>query len=423
MRIGLDPIANIHSRLAREFSARQELAECPDCGLLQILQPACEGQSQYCVRCGFSFGRRSTRADVAFALCATAIVLFALANTFPMMGIEIQGRQQDVHLGSGIAGLAEHGFTPLALFVLVISILAPLGRIAVLGYVLFHTHRDSIPQHVKRAFRLAERLRSWSMLDVFLIGALVSLTKLHALARVDLGLGFWALGFLVVILALFERAIDRRLLWDALAPGGDFLTSPPSTQWLACRECGLVQDAAMHCRRCEHPLTPRKPQSIERAAALVVTGVILYIPANLYPVMTVTSFGHVRSLTIMDGVIELMDGADWPLAVIVFTASVALPLLKLLGMGWLLFSTTLFRSRHLRERTRLYRLIELVSRWSTVDIFVAALLTALVTLGNVATIEPGFGALAFGAVVVVTMLATDVFDPRIMWDAAGANRD
>jgi paraquat-inducible protein A len=123
----------------------------------------------------------------------------------------------------------------------------------------------------------------------------------------------------------------------------------------------------------------------------------------------------------LGGVIELMNGSDWPLAIIVFAASVAVPLLKLLGLSWLLISTRLGLRRRLADRTRLYRLIDLVSRWSAVDICVAALLTALVTLGNLATIVPGLGALAFGAVVVVTMLATEYFDPRLMWDAAGAN--
>jgi paraquat-inducible protein A len=147
----------------------------------------------------------------------------------------------------------------------------------------------------------------------------------------------------------------------------------------------------------------------------------LYLPANLYPVITVVSFGHRTTATIMGGVMQLLDGSDWPLALIVFAASVAVPLLKLLGLSALLISTGFGYRARLVDRTRLYRLIEFVGRWSTVDIFVAALLTALVTLGNIATIEPGIGALAFGAVVVVTMLATACFDPRLMWDAAGAD--
>ena len=152
-----------------------------------------------------------------------------------------------------------------------------------------------------------------------------------------------------------------------------------------------------------------------------MTGFVLYLPANLYPVLTVISFGRGAPATIMGGVLELMNGSDWPLALIVFTASVAVPLLKLVGLTWLLLSARLARAKGLVDRTRLYRLIELVSRWSAVDIFVAALLTALVTLGNLATIEPGLGVLAFGAVVFVTMLATESFDPRLIWDAAGAN--
>jgi paraquat-inducible protein A len=117
----------------------------------------------------------------------------------------------------------------------------------------------------------------------------------------------------------------------------------------------------------------------------------------------------------------LAASRDWPLAVIVFVASVLVPLLKLFGLGLLVLSARRGSGYSLVGRTRLYRLIELVGRWSSVDIVVAALLTALVTLGNLAEVIPGFGVLAFGGVVFVTMLATDLFDPRLIWDAAGEN--
>jgi paraquat-inducible protein A len=116
-----------------------------------------------------------------------------------------------------------------------------------------------------------------------------------------------------------------------------------------------------------------------------------------------------------------MTGNDWPLAVIVFVASIVVPLMKLLGLATLLVSIRLRSRGHLLARTRLFRVIELIGRWSSVDIFVAALLTALVTLGNLATIVPGLGVLAFGAVVFVTIVATSTFDPRLMWDTAGEN--
>ena len=407
--------------LAREHNLGGGLVECPQCGLLQILPPPISGHSRRCIRCEGSFGRWAAGGDTALALAVTALVLFLLAYLSPMMAIDIDGRGQSVRLGSGIAGLYDHKLAPLAFFVLLISVVAPLGRVMTLAYVVFRARQLQFIPHLSIVLRVAEILRPWSMLDVFLVGALIALTKLHDLAQTVVGMGLWALGLLVATLAALEIAIDRQMLWDSLIWAQGDRVMPFSRSYSACRECGLVQSSRAQCLRCDSHLHRRKPNSLQNATALVAAGFILYLPANLYPVMTVVSFGHRTTATIMGGVIQLLDGSDWPLALIVFAASVAVPLLKLLGLSLLLLSTWFgFRAR-LIGRTRLYRLIELVSRWSTVDIFVAALLTALVALGNIATIEPGFGALAFGAVVVVTMLATACFDPRLMWDAAGAN--
>ncbi|HLZ67750.1 MAG TPA: PqiA/YebS family transporter subunit [Aliidongia sp.] len=395
--------------------------ECPDCGLLQILPVPIGGHRRHCCRCNASFGHGVTRTAAAPALAATALVLFPLATLFPLMAISLGGKSQSVRLGSGVIGLADHDLLPLALFVLAISILAPLGRIAALGYVLLGRHRTEHRPRLAAVLRLAERMRPWVMIDVFLVGTLIALTKLHDLASVDLGIGFWALGLLVICLAGFDASIDRHALWDVVSPPFHATAPPAPGSWIGCRECGLVQSISARCGRCHARLHRRKRESLHRAAALVVTGIILYFPANLYPVLTVVSFGRGAPATIMGGVLELMNGSDWPLALIVFAASIAVPLLKLIGLAGLLISTRFSATRRLADRTRLYRLIDLVSRWSSVDIFVAALLAALVTLGNLATIEPGLGVLAFGAVVFVTMLATENFDPRLMWDAAGAN--
>ena len=395
--------------------------ECPDCGQLQGLPAPLAGHRRRCRRCGCSFGQGIIRGDAALALAVTAIVLFLLANVFPLMAINIIGRGQSIELESGARGLADHQMVPLALFVLLISAIAPFGRIVALGYVLTHLRGTGRTSHLVPMLRFAERMRPWAMLDVFLIGALIALTKLHDLAAIDIGVGFWSLGLLVIALASFDMVIDRRMLWDLVSPPCDEDRAPVRGQCIGCRECGLVQPMAVRCIRCREPMHRRKTNSRHRAAALVLTGLVLYVPANVYPVFTIISFGHGAPATILDGVMELMNGSDWPLAVIVFTASIAVPLLKLVGLGFLLLSIQLKSRSRLVDRTRLYRLIELVSRWSTVDVFVAALLTALVTLGNIATIEPGMGVLAFGAVVFVTMLATECFDPRLMWDVAGAN--
>ena len=188
----------------------------------------------------------------------------------------------------------------------------------------------------------------------------------------------------------------------------------------SCHTCGLLlrwTGAHGACPRCDAPVHLRKPTSLASTTALALAAAILYIPANLYPVMTVTMLGKGEPDTILTGVINLWHAGMWSLALLVFFASIAVPLLKLLGIACLV-SSVWRRSRwRPADRTRLYRVVEAVGRWSMVDIFVLSILVALVRLGNLATIEPGLGATAFCSVVVITMIAATRFDPRLIWDA------
>lgn len=412
---------------AAELAAagRSELAECHDCGLLQRLATAADApHGQACRRCHASFGHGRRGLATAFPLLATGLVLFALAQSFPVMGIALEGLSQQARIESGPVGLFDHGLSPLALLVLVTSILAPLFRLLANFYVLGRLHLGRRPAHLAIVFRLSERLRAWSMLDVLLLGTLIAFTKLHDLAPTEAGVGLWALALLVLLLAVQDSLLDRQGVWSALPSAAPATAIDDVRHGAGCLVCGLfnavAEDAARpeRCARCRARLFRRKPDSIARTWALVLAGVILYLPANVYPALTVISFGRGEPSTILGGVIELTTGEDWPLALLIFTASVAVPVLKLVGLAALLLSTQFGLNSHRLDRTRLYRLIEFIGRWSMIDVFVAALLTALVTLGRVATIEPGPGILAFGAVVVVTMLAAESFDPRLIWDAA-----
>jgi paraquat-inducible protein A len=195
----------------------------------------------------------------------------------------------------------------------------------------------------------------------------------------------------------------------------------------SCHTCGLLQQLPpsghAHCPRCHSPVHLRTPNSTQLTWALVITAIIAYLPANLYPVMTVTSLGRSQSDTILSGVIYLLLHGDWPLALIVFVASVLVPLLKIVALLYLLLSVQRRSPLRKAQRTRLYRVVELVGRWSMVDIFVVALLAALVQAGALATIEPGVGAIAFTSVVILTMFAALSFDPRLIWDNEEAHGD
>lgn len=177
----------------------------------------------------------------------------------------------------------------------------------------------------------------------------------------------------------------------------------------------LIEGEAI-CPRCGAHLHLRKPNSISRTWALLIAAYILYIPANLLPVMTVISFGKGEADTILSGVKELIHAGMLPIALLVFFASITVPVLKLLALTYLLLSVQYKSQWRPRQRTMLYRMTEVVGRWSMIDIFMISILIALVKLDAVATIEPGPGAISFAAVVILTMFAAMSFDPRLIWD-------
>jgi paraquat-inducible protein A len=171
-----------------------------------------------------------------------------------------------------------------------------------------------------------------------------------------------------------------------------------------------------HCPRCSARLHVRKPDSVARAWALLSAAYIMYVPANLLPIMETGSLFGSQDDTILSGVIYLWHSGSWDLAVVVFIASIMVPLLKMIALTLLLVSVQRRATWLPVQRTKLYRLVELVGRWSMLDIYVVTILAALVQLGSLATITAGPAALAFGAVVVLTMFAALQFDPRLIWD-------
>ncbi|MDQ7014958.1 MAG: paraquat-inducible protein A [Gammaproteobacteria bacterium] len=187
---------------------------------------------------------------------------------------------------------------------------------------------------------------------------------------------------------------------------------------LRCHSCAQLHqvDDQKHCQRCEATLHQRKPNSVQRSWAWLLAGMILYIPANLMPMMQSELLGQVQQSTIMSGVLELVAHGSLLVATVVFVASILVPVLKFMALLYLLLSIQRRSPRRLREKMRLYRLVELVGRWSMVDVFVVALLAALVQMGALAQIAPGPAASAFAATVVMSMLSALSLDPRLIWD-------
>ena len=197
---------------------------------------------------------------------------------------------------------------------------------------------------------------------------------------------------------------------------------------VVCNECHELNrqttgDASQTCMRCGAGVHPRRPNSIMRTWALLIAASILYIPANVLPIMTVSSFGQGTPDTIMSGVIALLKHGMVPIAAVVFTASILVPTFKLVGIGLLLYSVQRRQPLSARQRIWMYRFIEFIGRWSMLDIFVIAILVAVVNFGRIANVEANLGAVAFATVVILTMLAALTFDPRLIWDNTESDDD
>jgi paraquat-inducible protein A len=225
-----------------------------------------------------------------------------------------------------------------------------------------------------------------------------------------------------------DATLDPEAIWQKLRAGlprgtlGANVPRPPSKadRVLGCAECGLVVDAGVgpRCPCCRHPLVERR-YTTAGAWAMLVSAILLYVPANVLPVMTVKRMARGGPTTILHGVVELAQSHLYPLALLVLVASVIIPVFKLVSLATLLVMTRRGSPRALRGRTKLFRLVRLVGRWSMIDIFMLSVLVGAVRFERIASVTPGMGAAAFCTVVLLTMVATELFDPRLMWDAAG----
>ena len=410
------------------------LRECMTCGQFQVVPSITPGNRADCRRCGMLIRRgMPDPLGRALALNLAGLALLTVALVMPLMTVSTAGMVRDATLLSGPRGMGASGLWPLELMVLFTTVAAPAGKLGLMTYVLVGLRLPRPPQHLRLAYKLALHLRAWAMIEVFLIGLAVAYTKLIDLVHIDLGIALPALFLLMVTMIAADYVLDRQAVWEemerrGIPPGridhAGIASMPAEAAAVACHCCQLVcpqVHGAAACPRCGSHLHPRKPHALARTWALLIAAAILYIPANYYPVLQLIQFGSGAPSTILGGVVELLEADLLGLAVLVFFASVVVPMAKLLGLIALLVLTQRGARGRLRSRAQLYYVVEAIGRWSMIDIFMETILVALVQFGGLVRIEPGIGAVAFCSVVVLTMLAAESFDPRLIWDAAGEN--
>ncbi|WP_161993789.1 paraquat-inducible protein A [Muricoccus nepalensis] len=420
--------APVPATLPAPAPARRPL-ECDGCGEVLRLPALARRTEACCPRCDAVLRGPSGSLDAPLALGIAGLVLYAITMASPFLSLNLLGRLRTSGVETGAAAFIEQGFVPLSALVVLTLVLAPLARLLLLVGVLLGLRLRHPPRGLFHAFRWHERLGSWAMVEVFLFGALVSYTRLRDLAEVEVGPAAYGVAALALTLVAVRAVLEPQLVWDALErhgataagrygwPEAEAGRAPP----ISCDCCRLLAaaPAGSPCPRCAARLHPRKPNSVARTWALLLAALVLYVPANIYPVMVIVTFGRGGPHTILGGVAEFLYSGFWPLALIVFLASVMVPVLKLAGLVVMLVGIHRRSAARLRDRTRLYRAVEAIGRWSMIDVFVVSVLIAVVRFGNLASIDAAVGATCFAGVVVLTILAASAFDPRLMWDAAG----
>jgi paraquat-inducible protein A len=442
------------------------LMACHECDALIRKHALPAPATAHCPCCHATLYRNgpSTLGPVC-AVTLAALITFLIGQAFPIVELETNGITTSTTLIGAIVALWGEQMQLVAVVVFCSTILFPVTELLALLYVTVPVRAGCVPSGFNQVLRFILAVRPWGMIEVFMLGVVVTLVKMTSVARVIPETALFAFGALTI---MFTAVVlfDPKVLWDiagCLPAPRRYRRSTPgyhdsgqasssghaqparavqnntrtavsasgatgshcTTAWhaglIACHACGQIERCAFtvktqHCSRCGALLHRRNPDSLARTWALLVTAAGLYIPANILPVMHTSTLLGSQDDTILSGAALFWNAGDYPLAAIIFVASIMIPVLKLVSLAVLAYTTQTGSTWRLHERMTLYRIIEHVGRWSMLDIFVITLTIALVHFGSLAVITAGPGALAFASVVVLTMTATMQFDPRLMWD-------
>ncbi|WP_233266430.1 paraquat-inducible protein A [Cobetia sp. L2A1] len=408
--------------------SRRRLRACECCDLVVALPALKPGERARCPRCDHVFAQRHAHSvQRTLALATACLLMLVLTLPFEFIAFATHGISASLSLADTPAALTAESYPSLALLLILTIILLP--ALYLIGVLYTHTAiglKLPLPG-IRGIARALSHLKPWMMADVFLVGVMVSLVKIAGMADVSFGPSFWAFCLFALLMTKTLASIDGDRMWFALAgepaaPSGTLPGMGAAQQGLAsCHCCGLIntchaEEVHVSCRRCGDPIHQRKTASLQRTWAWLIAAVVLYIPANIFPIMSTVTLGESDPQTIAGGIVLLWSHGDWPIAMIIFVASILVPASKMIAIAWLCISAQRPQVQHARARITLYRITEYVGRWSMVDVFVVALLAALIQLGALMSVHPGPAAVSFASVVVLTMLSAQSFDPRLIWD-------
>ena len=378
-----------------------------------------KGFSTYCPCCQDKLAKAGDLTlSGELAITIAAIMIFVPAQYFSLVTINLLGVNISTTVSSGAWPLFDH-FPVVAFLVVFCVLFAPLGYL--LGILLAHFalyQRSAKMLHI--ATTMIKELRHWVMLDVFLVSLGIACFKVIDVAPLEVGQGLICFVLLHLTITLLLSRLSVKHYWDTLYPPEQFshgLKATVPEQTMACSHCSLIQSNQRNaCLRCHQSISPRKQQSLQKAWACLISAVIFIFPANFYPISILLQNGNMSEDTIISGVIKLINSGMYGIAAIIFSASILVPVAKIIGLAYILCCIHFNSKRNFLFRAKLYRFVHVIGKWSMMDLFVLTIMHSVIARDNLLGFTPGLAATAFGLVVVFTMLAANYLDPRLIWD-------
>ncbi|PAJ76166.1 paraquat-inducible protein [Pseudoalteromonas sp. NBT06-2] len=394
---------------------------CDDLIFIEALKPSQVASCPNCY-CKLHVGKENSEQKVvALSLCAIVMLLSALF--YPFISFSEQGITQTITLLDAGKILFKYNSPFLGLLIDISIIFLPL--ILLVLFVLIHIGLLTlVPRNYGiRLLKLIFNMMPWVMSEIFMIAILISMVKIMSIADINFGLSFYAFSVFIICYLLSVSHIDKKKLWHKISSSDNrpLICSPTRAIENNLRVCQVCQQLTCesHCTRCNSKTFFRKPLSIQKVTALLITSLMLYVPANFYPIMHTWVLNQDEPATILDGIITLWQMGSYPIAIIIFIASIIIPLAKIFVLSLLCYVVSYtedidFIAQH--QYTKIYQVTEFIGKWSMLDVFVVAVLVALVQLDALMSITPGKGAIFFAAMVFTSMFAAHAFDPRLLWD-------
>lgn len=406
---------------------------CEQCDIVLDI-PECEGvKVGGCPRCG-KILHHYHPSPVRYSLCfaVSALIMIISTDFLPFMSINFSGLNNSVNLLDYVSVLADNDLGFVSILIMMFMHFLPI--VALIAIIICDTCYLLKKRYlfISRLLRIFQFCKQWSMVDVFVVGVLVSLIKLVNLVDVVYEFGFWSYITFALMFILAMSRFHVQVMWEFFFPKTE--TERPIISGITaykqdfadCHLCGGIVDVrkGYNCPRCGAVVASVNENCIQKCLAFLIAAVAIYIPANMYPMMITVYMGNGEESTILEGVVVLWEMGSYFVSAVIFLASVCIPILKIIVLFYLCCMYKTFkRAKKKKMLGILYRTVEYIGKWSMVDVFVVAIMVSIVRMGNIMIIDPGSALVSFGAVVILTILAAKQFNPKILWLNSVDNND